>query len=272
MQEATIEIQPPRFFTHILLADNPGDSSLAGKTTELSMSSKDTVNDLRKAIIAAHFPLNAEPHDKYRIWKLNSEIHEGGEMQIAVNDLIRIGAILLEESDSDLVSASIDNGDTFVLESKIGNEWLVDASQVPTRSDDFGSSQLTQDTNVSQPLFGTGADFFTKLQNSSESASDSNTFTVVMPNRSSLKPSALTKPPIIKDPRQLKINKLLPGTLGLGNMYVHPYCVMSRLILYFRGNTCFMNSAIQCLAHTKELADYFLSMSFLIASRLCILS
>ena len=26
------------------------------------------------------------------------------------------------------------------------------------------------------------------------------------------------------------------------------------------GNTCFMNSAIQCLAHTKELADYFLCM------------
>ncbi|KAG1861291.1 hypothetical protein F4604DRAFT_2033716 [Suillus subluteus] len=34
-----------------------------------------------------------------------------------------------------------------------------------------------------------------------------------------------------------------PGTLGLGNM----------------GNTCFMNSVLQCLAHTKELTDYFLS-------------
>ena len=25
------------------------------------------------------------------------------------------------------------------------------------------------------------------------------------------------------------------------------------------GNTCFMNSALQCLAHTKELSDYFMS-------------
>ena len=29
------------------------------------------------------------------------------------------------------------------------------------------------------------------------------------------------------------------------------------------GNTCFMNSAIQCLVHTPELADYFLSTSTL---------
>ena len=28
------------------------------------------------------------------------------------------------------------------------------------------------------------------------------------------------------------------------------------------GNTCYMNSAIQCLSHTEELTDYFLSKSF----------
>ncbi|KIY53386.1 cysteine proteinase [Fistulina hepatica ATCC 64428] len=37
-----------------------------------------------------------------------------------------------------------------------------------------------------------------------------------------------------------------PGTVGLGNM----------------GNTCFMNSALQCLVHTPELMEYFLSGVF----------
>jgi ubiquitin C-terminal hydrolase len=28
------------------------------------------------------------------------------------------------------------------------------------------------------------------------------------------------------------------------------------------GNTCFMNSCLQCLSHTKPLTDYFLKMYF----------
>ena len=40
--------------------------------------------------------------------------------------------------------------------------------------------------------------------------------------------------------------------------------------LYNHGNTCFMNSAIQCLVHTKELKDYFLcTFSFLHLTRHC---
>ncbi|XP_059668642.1 ubiquitin carboxyl-terminal hydrolase 8-like [Cornus florida] len=42
-----------------------------------------------------------------------------------------------------------------------------------------------------------------------------------------------------------------------GRNYSGP-CVLGLTGLYNLGNTCFMNSAIQCLVHTPELVDYFL--------------
>ncbi|KAI0705169.1 hypothetical protein BC835DRAFT_1410046 [Cytidiella melzeri] len=247
MQEATIELHPPRFFTHILLKSKSDELLRADETTRnITMSSNDSVANLRKAIIAAHIPNhNAQNFDQYRIWKLD-DLHEGGMMNITVDDLVRIGATLVEDSDSDIDHSLIDNGDSFVLESKLGEDWLVDASRVPGKSGDASFSQLTQVTNAPLPLFSSGTDFFAQLQKKSDTTSSLSNSTTLVPTQSSLKPSSFIKSTVTKDPRQLKINKPLPGTLGLGNM----------------GNTCFMNSAIQCLAHTKELVDYFLTGVF----------
>ena len=44
---------------------------------------------------------------------------------------------------------------------------------------------------------------------------------------------------------------LIPGNIGFTNL----------------GNTCFMNSALQCLAHTKELVEYFMSTYFVLSVR-----
>ena len=44
--------------------------------------------------------------------------------------------------------------------------------------------------------------------------------------------------------------------------YILLYSCKSNLRLNNLGNTCFMNAALQCLAHTPSLADFFLSKQF----------
>lgn len=102
------------------------------------------------------------------------------------------------------------------------------AVELKSLSGDWLVSSFTQVDEPSTPpkLFGNNDGFFERY-NSKSSYSPASPASAL---------SSPIKPPV---PRRV----VQPGTLGLGNM----------------GNTCFMNSALQCLAHNKELSDYFLT-------------
>lgn len=143
-------------------------------------------------------------------------------MHITVGDLKRIGATLLEDSEKTLEDISIENDDSFVIESKTNGQWLVDAEIVPAEPFEGGSAQVseqsTQEVATVQPLFSQNTDFFSQLQKNTSTQSSACMRATLVPSQASLKPAALIKPTPSKDPRPMKINKPLPGTLGLGNM------------------------------------------------------
>jgi len=137
---------------------------------------------------------------------------------------------VLEESTKTLEEDGLDSGDGLVVEFKQHDGWILDEK---------GVTQQPQLPTVTVPLFNSNDGFFDKMSNAASSSNDCSNNTLAALKTSPSKTSSTILLP--NNTRNLRGSE--PGTLGLGNM----------------GNTCFMNSALQCLAHTKELINYFLS-------------
>jgi hypothetical protein len=97
------------------------------------------------------------------------------------------------------------------------------------------SYQITLNTSVIVCEIKSFFDFKLKGENEASEDSDDETFTF------SSKPKP---PPQLKYPEPSQYS--MKGLTGLKNI----------------GNTCFMNSALQCLSHTKDLKDYFLTKEY----------
>ena len=217
LQEPSLEIHPPCVRAYAVVPDLVSNVRPSVEPEDVTVSAADTVSHLRKAVIQALFPSAATDGRPYRVWQF--EDSPTSSSYVTVNDLQAFNAKVLEDSTKTIDEALIQSGDVFAVESATPEgKWL---SQNESTSSDASSSkpdglpptpQSTEgEMEVPRPLFGSGPDFFSKLQTSTSPPSAS-TSTALTVRRQSPKAGPS------KDPRLAAKPSITPGTLGLGNM------------------------------------------------------
>ncbi|KAF9813978.1 hypothetical protein IEO21_05349 [Rhodonia placenta] len=234
--EPSLELHPLCIRVHVLSAQAvPG---IEVEPSKVFVSVKDSLANVQDKILALP---NFDRQRQYRIWKLA----EGGsgltQLSCTPEQLKELGAVVIQPSHKTVEDELIEEDDAFVVEPQEEGLWIVADDEVPAQAGTVSTStsQSTITQGSAPKLFNTGQDFFSEIQaKSAVSGTSSATSSAQKP---SAKSTSLTVAPRAKIPFAMD-----PGTLGLGNM----------------GNTCFMNSALQCLAHTPELTEYFLTGVF----------
>ncbi|KAI0311746.1 hypothetical protein OF83DRAFT_1177271 [Amylostereum chailletii] len=221
--QPTLELHPPRLRVFRVI-DAPGSVFTSGDAEHrITVSSARRVKDLLRDLADTVEPASV---DEYRVWKIESEGLTGSDYPSG--KIIQDKSTILQTSEETLDDALIADGDSFAVEFMKAGAWIVDTSN--RRPGDGSDATLS---GVPPPLFGQDNDFFS----SSRFQSNKTMSPGAGPSTSTFFKPAASAPAIRQKPA------IELGTLGLSNM----------------GNTCFMNSALQCLAHTPELADYFLT-------------
>ena len=254
-QEPSLEIHPPRFRALVLSDDLSSDAITGPPPPVISLSSKDSVRTLFRHLANA-FPSNAGY--PFRIWRVDLGDVEGSIFPSS--KLSAHNGVEVIESDLSVEEDDMRPGSTFVVEFKKGSEWTVSLPQSDATS--------VIKVDVPPPLFASGSNDFSQNSKSPSSSKQKSSPAILnqvvskvmstssgIMSTSFLGSSGFGGSHSYSKPQQ-------PGTLGLGNMYVRlRHHFYEFLIDVTRGNTCFMNSALQCLVHTPELAEYFLSTS-----------
>ncbi|KAH9167465.1 hypothetical protein EDB89DRAFT_1997415 [Lactarius sanguifluus] len=231
--EPSIELHPPRF-RYFLLTDEPANRMVHGdKVFYFTTSYVSTTNTLHRDL-AAKFNRTEE----HRIWQVTLGTEPTGT-NYPSGALSSSEARVIDPGDKligDVISAS----DAFVVEFKENGKWITDNVDMVDTND-----TIILEDQAPLPLFNQENNFFGRLSGSSSTSLGRSPLTISgLASSSSISGSStfIKSTPITARPKA----SIKPGTLGLGNL----------------GNTCFMNSALQCLAHTPQLTDYFLTGVF----------
>jgi len=188
IQQPTIEMHP--LILKVVRIADPSPPTAGPFVHRITISATATVRELHKAIHA----LFDVPDTPFRVWSV-TEVPEDAPYEVSKLKEDNPNPKLLNDTDDLLEHEYVENGDFFAVEFQKDNQW---------------PSNTTPQNHTPVLLFGTGRDFFGKMQAGSlgSKTDDAKPAIATSSRISPLKSSTPTSSRRAQE----------PGTLGLGNM------------------------------------------------------
>lgn len=176
----------------------------------VTISAGETIAELCTKLAHAISP-DTDTTSPYRVWNLTADVDDKTETEFLVSRLPASNAKIIEGSDKTLEEHGIESDDTFVVEFKQPDGWIVDAP----KADQTKAVALEN----FRPLFNSNEGFFNRMSPLSSQRSADSYGGMGLYDR--LTSSASRSPSTAVTVGNKSLMKTLePGTLGLGNMSV----------------------------------------------------